>query len=371
MRILFDHQAFSRQDYGGVSRYFYELARNLAALPGAEPEISVAYSNNHYLRASEAWSPRAFGFGWKLPGQRMLLERLNRRATSLRLKAGEFDVFHPTYYNPYFMDLLGGRPYVLTVFDMIHEKFPGYYRLDSTCSLKKTAIAGAAKIIAISESTKRDLVEILDVPAAKVEVVYLGNSLAPSEPAGAAPALPGRYILFVGERAIYKNFPGFAAAVAPLLKEDRSLYLVCAGGRAFSREEAGFFEKLGCPDKFLQIPVTDASLPAVYKGASLLAVPSLYEGFGIPVLEALSLGCPVIASERSSLPEVGGAAALYFDPSDADAMLAAARHVISDPDLRVEMAEKGLAQAGRFSWKLSAQKIYSIYSQAVTGRSED
>lgn len=369
MRILFDHQAFSRQDHGGVSRYFFELARNLKGLPGAEPELSVPYSNNHYLRTSALWAPRPFGFGRKLPGQRTLLELVNRFSARRRLAAGGFDIFHPTYYSPYFLDLLGGRPYVLTVFDMIHEKFPEYYRTDSTCAQKRAVIGGAARIIAISESTKRDLVEILGVPAGKIEVVYLGNSLDTSSTAGVAgPALPSRYLLFVGERAIYKNFPNFAAAVAPLLKEDSSLYLLCAGGRPFSAEEAGMFEGLGCPDKFLHVPVADASLPAVYKGALLLAVPSLYEGFGIPVLEAMSLGCPVIASGRSSLPEVGGPAAGYFDPSDGEAMLAAARRVAGDKDLRAKMAADGLAQAAKFSWKLAAEKTYAIYSAVSAGR---
>ena len=174
-------------------------------------------------------------------------------------------------------------------------------------------------------------------------MVYLGNSLQGIDDAGSntGDPLPEKYLLFVGDRSLYKNFYLFAEAVAPLVKTDPGLRLVCVGGRPFSGQENAFFRYHGLDGKVDYQQVNDTTLAGLYRGAIAFVYPSLYEGFGIPVLEAFSCDCPAILSNTSSLPEVGGDAAAYFDPKDASSIRETVCRVVCDRGLREKMIARG------------------------------
>jgi glycosyltransferase involved in cell wall biosynthesis len=283
------------------------------------------------------------------------------------LKKRSFDLFHPTYYDPYFLEYLRGKPFVLTVHDMIHEKFANeFLRLKNKVILqKKELIKKARHIIAISESTKKDIIDIYQIPESKISVVYLGykqianNCFHESN-------FPDKYILYVGDRALYKNFQFFLKSISSYLKMEEDLYLVCVGGREFTYDEKELINKFELASKMIHYPkVSDDFIRAAYQNALGFIFPSLYEGFGLPVLEAFVNGCPAVLSNTSSLPEVGGDAALYFDPRNSESILESVRKIVTDIKLREELKQRGYSRLKKFSWQKCAEETKQVYQSII------
>ena len=368
MKILFDSQIFAAQKYGGISRYFCMLMGQFDS-KNVRYDLPAMYTSNYYLNDLMVRNPGRFRIN-NLPNRYAggIFQRYaNYRNGKENLRAisrGDFDIFHPTYYNPYFLPHLGDKPFVVTVYDMIHEIFPEYFPLDDqVIAWKQQLLSRASRIIAISANTKKDILKFYDVDEKKIEVVYLGNSLQGIDDAGSntGDRLPEKYLLFVGDRSLYKNFYLFAEAVAPLVKTDPGLRLVCVGGRPFSGQENVFFRYHGLDGKVDYQQVNDTTLAGLYRGAIAFVYPSLYEGFGIPVLEAFSCDCPAILSNTSSLPEVGGDAAAYFDPKDASSIRETVCRVVCDGGLREKMIARGRERLTGFSWEKCADETLSVY----------
>jgi glycosyltransferase involved in cell wall biosynthesis len=268
-------------------------------------------------------------------------------------------------------------PTVLTVHDLIYHLFPehhkplNYYYLNLTMPLY---CRRADAIIAVSQSTRSDLIAHYGINPGKVSVVY--EAAAPHfRPASAQHVtrvraeygLPERFLLHVGTLEPRKNLSRLIDAFCVLRRDVPDARLVLVGAKGWLYE--GFFrrlEALGLQDSVQLLGyVPDADLPAVYSAATVCVLPSVYEGFGLPVLEAMACGVPVACSRAASLPEVGGEAVRYFDPLDSDDMAAALRDVWQDEELRHEMAQQGLAQAARFSWSRAAVETLAIYSRLL------
>ena len=367
MQLIFDHQAFSYQDYGGVSRYFTELISRLRDVDNVDCYLSQKYSNNAYLSAY-SFAHRTFLKGFDFKGKRKLLLWLNKVETEKNLKKRSFDVFHPTYYDPYFLNSLGNRPFVLTIFDMIHERYPRYFaKHDQTSAFKKLLVSKANRIIAISESTKEDIVQILGVDPARIDVVYLAAAFVHIMPGYVAPALlSSRFFLYIGNRNGYKNFDILVRAISSISKDERDLHLVCCGGGSFSKPEIDLFRSKGLLQRVHYFAGTDENMYSLYRKAEAFIFPSLYEGFGIPVLEAFLCGCPVILSKSSSLPEVGGDAPLYFDPLDELSLVSALKEVFFKAAKRTDMIEKGTEQLKKFSWDKTATATLAVYKKVLS-----
>jgi glycosyltransferase involved in cell wall biosynthesis len=371
MKILYDHQIFDLQQYGGISRYFCELMRAFTA--AGEPAFALAcpYTTNAYL-----WQAEFVRLNTPLTRRRfrgsgvvnnLLARRRNGRAARTALAAGDYDLFHPTYYDPYFLPLLGGKPFVLTVHDMIHELYPDCFPADDpTRQWKALLVQRAAHVIADSSSTRADLVAFCGVPADRVTVIHLGCSRPGPAGTGNQPELPARYLLFVGERSRYKNFDFAVQALAPLLADQAGLQLVCVGGGTFTAQEQSLLARLGLAGRCRQLTLDDAGLARAYRNALALVFPSLCEGFGIPVLEAFANGCPAILSDRSSLPEVGGEAALYFDPENGEALRSQVSQVLRDALLRERLVQAGRERARAFSWERTARETRGVYELVVS-----
>jgi glycosyltransferase involved in cell wall biosynthesis len=365
MRILYDHQCFTNDKIGGISKYFYKLMDHYCADQDLEIDMAGKYSNNlyaHQLNGKLNFSK--FFPDHEFKGQRRILKILNKRQAVKRLKKGRFDVFHPTYYNPYFLDHVGDKKIVVTVHDMIYEIFGMKERYSSYSMLdaKKELIRRSDKVIAISASTKRDILKFIEVPSEKIEVIYHGVDKETKKYSDDFMKLPtARFFLFVGKREGYKNFSFMLDSIAPLLRECGA-GLICAGGGAFSREELIQIEKLRLKQQVHFFPsLSDDQLSFLYQKAVALIYPSLYEGFGMPLLEAARNRCPVITSNSSSLPEVGGDAVLYFNAGDADGLLQSAEDILYEPALRDEQIQKGLARANEFSWDKTFEQTKSLY----------
>lgn len=360
MKVLFDYQILATQRYGGISRYFYELISNLSKF-GVETSIKCLFNRNSYFEDffGKKYNPKIE----KIRGRGFI----NRLYMKLMLRLGHYDIFHPTYYDNYFLSDYKGK-LVITVYDMIHELFPEYFSPDdSTIQQKKQLIYKADHIIAISESTKRDILKLYpDIPENKISVIYIASNFVSRKEENRDKRFPNQYILFVGSRYGYKNYNAFFEAVRPILNENPELSLVCLGGGDFSKEEIELHGQL--KDRVMQMDVNDNTLSYAYSHAECFVFPSLYEGFGIPTLEAFACKCPVVLSNTSSMPEVGGDAAVYINPMDVHDMTKNIERVIYDCDLRNTMREQGLEQLKKFNWEQIAQETAECYRNVLKGK---
>ncbi|MFZ6034767.1 MAG: glycosyltransferase family 4 protein [Patescibacteria group bacterium] len=419
-RILYDFQTFSAQKAGGISRLFSELVNILYKDKDLNPELALRYSENYYLKnsrivttnkiysmappirhMSELIPPAPFlenSFAVNLV-RRVLLKLLglkylgtpgvslnslkpsdyyayydvNVESAIRRMKKGNFDVFHPTYYDTYFLKYLNGKPFVLTVFDMIHEKFFGHvFKNDIISRQKKILVKKASRIIAISEQTKKDLMEILKVPESKITVIPLASSFKGNLKTVRKPNvkdIPKKYILFVGTRVAYKNFYFMIKSIARLLKKERDLYVLCVGEKPasgpFTKKEKDLFEKLKISKKVLYRRADDEDLHYLYSKALMFIFPTLYEGFGIPILEAFSCGCPVVCSDINVLREVGKDAVVYFDPKDGVSMQSAVKKLLNDKKLREELTKKGKIINSDYSWSKTVEMTKEVYFDII------
>jgi glycosyltransferase involved in cell wall biosynthesis len=370
VKVLYDHQCFVQQQFGGVSRYHYQLIKELNKLQGVETKLSLKYSNNFYINGDTSLGVKKFFPNNSFYFKRTILDYINRLSTIPTLKKDDYDLFHPTYFNPYFLNHINDKPFIITVYDSIHEKYPEIINaIDKTLEHKKLLVSRANLILAISESTKIDLISLYNIPAEKIEVVYLAASINKSQASSNIKVdLPEKYILFVGNRDFYKNFKNFIISVEPLLMEHKDLFLICAGGSSFTDEEKKFFHSKELENKILHKGADDVTLATLYANALAFIFPTLYEGFGIPALEAMNCDCPVIMSNTSSLPEVGGDAAIYFDPNSIDNMREKIESVIFNKDLRDNLILKSKTQRQKFSFEKTARQTLEVYKRLLTNR---
>ncbi len=350
MRVLVDPEAF-RHGRCGVTRYFAAVCEGLRAA-GVDVDLPVVASASDYL-PTRRWVSRVGPPAVSVRLMR-LAALLARRRFHARLAKGRYDVILLTsaHFETDFLRYAGGRPFLLVCQDTIRSlPVPGgaidawadpLHRLLYLCRR-------AGRVVCPSESTRLDLNRASPFPAGHIAVVPIANLLPRWAPAGAAvPLLPPRYFLFVGSRQVRKNFQGALRALAPLLLRGDDIRLVCTGPlNIWERDHLDALGLGGCVDG---LDLTDAELVTAYERAIALVFPSFYEGFGLPVLEAMAAGCPVIASSTSSLPEVAGDAALLLDPTDHDALLRAATRLADEPALREHYARAGRERAARFSF---------------------
>ena len=250
---------------------------------------------------------------------------------------------------------------------MIHELFKNdeEFKYDNTPYRKKTLINKSSGIIAISESTKNDLIKIYDLNPDKIKVIHLANSLDIEIKNDAV--LNESYILIVGHGAGYKNFSNFIKAFS-VSKFKNDIKCVCFGGGAFSKQEVEIMKKLGVEDRIIYYQGSDELLANLYKYAQLFVYPSKYEGFGLPPLEAMHYGTPVLVSNTSSIPEVVGNAGMYFDPNSVDDMAEKMDYMLNDSILRKEYGQKGIVREKMFSWDKCARETVEFYKEVLEGR---
>ena len=360
MKVYYDYQILRLQSYGGISRYYYDLFSTIKNGNLAEVRIRCYYSLNEYFG-------ELFGKINKPPKTRLRAychTRINRFIVYWEMKR-KYDIVHPTYYDPYILKLKGNSKLVITVYDMIHELFPELLNDYKLIEEKKTMLYAADGIIAISENTKRDILKYYpDINPQKIKVIYLASNFNPQKHSDCTDAnLGGKYILFVGNRGLYKNFLRFVKSVMPILDEDEELYIVCAGGPSFTGDEIKSLGKYY--NRFKKIQADNDTLYMAYNNAMCFVFPSLYEGFGIPVLEAFACDCPVLLSNTSSFPEVGGDAAIYFDPRNEGEMREKIKAVLNDADLRKKLKSLGRKQLEKFSWQNIAEQTISYYESLI------
>ncbi len=351
--------------FPGIGRYVVNLASVLTHIapdldllllhdPSA---VSTRLQLPNWPRLACAVSPFSIQQQWSVP-------RHLRRADAI--------LYHSPYY---LMPYQPGVPTVLTCYDLIPLIYPEYFTTLQRLIYRAThmlAIHTAQITLAISETTKADLIRYFRVDPEQVIVTPLAADPhlvpQPRERVAAVRSkygLPDHYILYLGSNKPHKNLVRLVQAwqVANLKSQIPNLKLVIAGHWDNRCPEARqFVEEQGLQDQVvLAGPVNEADLPALYSGAELFAFPSLYEGFGLPVLEAMACGTPVVCSNTSSLPEVAGDAVIRVDPLDTEALAEAIGRALADQALRQDLRARGLAQAAQFSWERTACETLKVY----------
>ena len=373
MRIGIDYTAAVRQG-AGIGRYARSLVRGLAKVGDAH-SYRLLIAGGAPRAAEEEW-PRNFRL-ISLPlsdyWMTVLWQRL-RVPLWADLFSGPVDLFHsPDFVLP----PIRRAKTIVTVHDLSFLRYPECYEAAFREYLESAvprSVNRADLVLADSESTRRDLIELLAVESDRVEVLYSGvdgrfHPIADEvflarvrERYG----LPERFILSVGTLQPRKNLERLIEAYARLADGiDFEMRLVVAGGWGWLYESIfRRVEDLGLDGKVVFLGFfADDDLPALYNLADLFVFPSLYEGFGLPPLEAMACGVPVVSSNVSSLPEVVGGAAEMVDPLDVDGLAEAMLWVLSDGGLRAEMIRKGLARAGQFTWEAAVRVLLCIYER--------
>lgn len=375
----------------GLGRYAESLARELVAQLGSR--LAFFYNREagiEPLTDLEHVPGRTVSLGYK--PWRLLVWAGQLAHVGFNRLLPDAELFHATEH---LLLPLRGIPTVLTVHDLIFRRYPQHHKPLNRWYLNLTMplfCRRADHIIAVSQQSKRDVMAAYGVPANKITVIYEAADpcFRPQPPERVAAVrsrygLPERYLLFVGTIEPRKNLGRLLIAFERLRAENLTDALVIVGKRGWLYDD--FFGRLeqSPARQAVLFPgfVPDADLPAIYAGAQALAFPSEFEGFGLPVLEAMACGTPVVCSNTASLPEIvgglqeesglasighgGEAAALLCDPLDADALTAALRRVLTDRDLAEALQKRGLVQASRFSWPRAAAETIAVYRQAAAG----
>ena len=270
---------------------------------------------------------------------------------------------------------LRGVPTVLTVHDLIFKLFPEHHKKLNHIFLNQAMplfVKRADAIITVSESSKRDLIEHYRILEEKITVIYEAaapNFIAPNTEdirrVRQKYNLPEQFLVVVGAIEPRKNYSRLVEALMRLRLKHSDLQLVVVGSKGWLFED--FFETIKTLNAgdYVVFPgyIPDEDLPAVYGAATIAVMASIYEGFGLPILEAMASHTPVVCSNSSSLPELGGDAAQYFDPMNIDEMTEALKKVLDDEILQQTMIKSGIQQAAKFSWDRAAQETFAVYNQ--------
>lgn len=365
--------------FPGIGRYVANLAPALAAQLDAGERLLVLHAPDARARLAAVAGPRVRLLPTSISpfalGQQLQLPRLLRQA-------GDADLYHSTYYlMPYSMRL----PTVLTFYDLIPLQHPETVSRRARLLFRLTmgmALGVSASVLSISEAARRDVLARFKLPPERVTTTPLAADarFCPQPPDAVARVratydLPEEIALFVGINKPHKNLVRLIQAFGRLLQKGSSATLVIAGpwddrypeAKAVAASMPGRLPgnlPAGESVRFLG-PVADADLPALYAAATVFVLPSLYEGFGLPVLEAMACGAAVACSSTSSLPEIAGDAALTFDPQDVEAMAGAVGRLLGERELRDRMAQAGLARAASFTWEKTAALTLAVYRQVL------
>ena len=362
-KVLFDHQKFSTQYYGGISRYFATLIDHIKTDPAFSYETGVLYSNNQYFTDKHpALDNRLAAYLLSSSLGQKKVYGLNQRNCVRLLKKNDFDLFHPTYYDPYFLDYIH-KPVVITIHDMTYERLPEYFwAKDPLSKQKRENIERADKIIAISEATKQDLIACAPTGTdEKVQVIYHGIDLQSPVEFRPVAGLPERYILFVGDRSGYKNFYLLLDAFRTIAKRNEGLKLVLTGGGQLEVAEHEAIHRYKLGGKIIHKNASDAELNYLYQQAEMFVYPSLYEGFGLPILEAFRADCPILLSDTTCFREVAQESAIYFEPRSKDSLIEQIQTLLDNPGLRKTIVSNGVVRLQDFPIQKCVQQTLDLY----------
>lgn len=361
----------------GISWYIFNLLQNLAPVSPDFLRYSAFLGDRAFAAQSTGLALRFSRWPTQRPVARILWEQLIQ---PLALRQAKVDLLHAMAF---VAPLTAPPPFVVTIYDLSFLRYPDAFRPFNRWYLTHftaRSVRRARAVITISESTRRDVIDLLGVPPERVHTIYCGadESFRPLPAAEVAAfksrqGLPDTFVLYLGTLEPRKNVEGLIRAYARWRqREPQAPPLVVAGGKGWYYQQIfQLVETLNLTDT-VRFPgyVPQDQLPLWYNAATLFVYPSHFEGFGLPVLEAMACGTPVITSSVSSLPEVVGAAGAgcLIDPNQPAALAEAMAGLLADADQRMAMRAAGLAQAAQFRWEKSARETVAVYQKVLNLR---
>ncbi len=362
MLIAIDGVAANDENRVGVSMYTLELLRYFHTQANEKLQFTIYLKN-----PPRADLPKKTEyFRYRVVGGSFLWSRLFFPLALMRDPKPDI-FFSPAHYLPSFVPC----PAVVTIHDLAYEYYPAEFLKKDLYKLKnwtKSAVNKSRAVIAVSQNTKSDILKYYQTPSERVKVIYNGfrskseflNSK--SETISKFKILNSKFLLFVGTLQPRKNIAILIEAFSTVVKSNKDLKLIIVGKRGWLYNS--IFQKvsdLGLENKIKFTGyLPDSELAILYKNAAMMVLPSLYEGFGIPILEAMAAGCPVITSNVSSLPEIAGEAALYFNPHDSVELAGKIDMILKDKSMRDDLIKKGKARVGRFSWEKCGKETLEL-----------
>lgn len=361
MRVAYDEQIFLFQKQGGISRYFANLIADMHGTNTLGVTVDLPFRRvwNDYA----ATDLRQYGV--KMGPQTWAPYPLVAASLLRPKRQAAVDIVHHTFYHSRFLRDFPGAKKVVTLYDMIPERFPDAVS-GKVHMAKSEYFHRADLLIAISESTKRDAISAYGEPRHPIQVIPLGVGEEFESGGLASPGLPDDYVLYIGQRAGYKDFDLLLQAFAQVVKKYSDLHLVAVGGGPFTSPERERISDLDLTERVTQSYVKDQYLPGTYAQAKLFVMPSRYEGFGIPILESMAAGTPTIAADASSFPEVGGDAIRYFPPGELEALTDAIDSVLGDESESDRLSALGRRRAKDFTWSKTAEMTAVAYQKLLS-----
>jgi glycosyltransferase involved in cell wall biosynthesis len=359
--VVFSPDIFEIQRHGGVSRYFVELAQNIRSLSEFKVDISTAVHINYYLKDLGMDSGIYLPFSPSRLKLSKLISSINRNHANALAKKHSYDIKHETFYRGGVKPIRASKT-VTTVYDLVREKFTPNWHGFAT---KQLSLDRSDAVICISKTTADDLQNYYRVDPNKISAIYLGVSdrfLYKTNPE--IEREDRQQLLYVGGRDGYKDFRTLVIAFSQsnLLRDN---FKVLVFGTKFNDGELKLMNDLKVLNSFTNTTGGDNALIAAYRASVALVITSIYEGFGLTVLEAMNAGCSVVSTRGGSLAEISGGFDYYFEPSNPESLIDAIQRLTSDHIYNGEMRASAREHSQQFSWQKTAEKTLAVYRQLI------
>lgn len=363
MKILFDYNIFSHQKLGGISRYFLNLHKYINRYPDINCKILAPIHLNKFLKLYEKNDNLSFYLNGYPKYTRKLINFLNFNYSKIYSKYFKPNIIHKTFFNYNFENNYKIKK-VITVYDLIHEIHYRDFNKSEGYLPKKNFLKGVDSIICPSNKTKDDLIHFYNINPEKIKVIYMGiNKFDDIKELEFLKKLRP-FILYVGDRKRYKNFKNLIIALSIKKNILNDFKLICLGGGKFSDTEKKLFKEYKVDEtKIIQLNGDDNFLLNLYKNAKAFIFPSTYEGLGLPQLEAMSLGCPVISSNHEAILEAVDKSAALFNPNEPEDIINVIEKTLYSENKLNDLKKKGFERSKLFSPEKCAKETLDLYKQ--------
>ena len=362
MKVILDYSIFFHQKYGGISRYFLNLHDKFLE-KNIETKIIAPIHNNIFLKNCKFNYFNGYYIKDYPRFTRKIFKEYNHLSSKMISKLIKPDIIHKTFYEKN-IDNSKSVKKIITVYDLAHEIYYKEYNKQENYRPKKKYLNDIDYIICPSNKTKSDLINFYNIPKNKIEVVYMGIHKFNQKTYTNRINIDKHFILYVGDRKRYKNFLNLIKAYSLSTRLQKDFILVCCGGGEITENERKKISDLKIDSsKILQIDGNDNDLCHLYKNASAFIFPSKYEGLGLPPLEAMSLGCPVISSNHEAIIEAVGDAASLFNPDEPEDIKLKIEDVLYSTELTNQLKNKGIKRSDFFSWEKCAKETLDVYKK--------
>lgn len=359
MKIIFNNTIFFNQKFGGISRYITCLAESMLK-KNIDVKIVAPIHKNQYL--NKISKELISGLFIKRIPNLKIIDKFNNFLFKNNIFFKNSKIIHDTYYSESLL-YVKNKKKVLTIYDMIHEKFPNLYGRD-LISHRKRIISQSDFFICISKKTQEDFLNFYNVSKERTKVIYLGaeHIIKENNILNFSVGFKKPFILYIGSREKYKNFITLFNAYCHSNKLKNDFNIVCFGGNFFSKDELINFEKNNLRSNLFHMTGGDDILKQLYIKASALVFPSIHEGFGLPLVESMKIGCPVIASNAEVIKEICGQGVQYFDYNSFEELKIILEETLYSQNKLEILKKKGYQIVENFKWSECADETLKVYN---------